>query len=372
MTYCKRCVMPDTRPGIHFNEDGICGPCIAAEKKQNTDWDKRMEELRRLCDKHRSINGDSYDCIIAVSGGKDSHFQTYIMQKVMSMNPLLVTVNNFSWTKAGRHNIENLSEAFGCDILGLSLNRKVAKLMFRKAFELLGSPSWYWDKAVYVYPIKIAVQLGIRLVVYGENVSYEYGGVQVEETPCALNQINNDVVKPVDWDVWLKDSELTMKDFNYCVYPKAEEIKQAGLEPVYLSYYLPWDGCHNYELAKRYGFRDLTHEWHREGYIEHYDQIDAPGYLVHPWLKYPKYGHARATDVSSYWIRSGRITREEGVRLVKENDHKLDQLALQDFLNFTGYTHNEFWNIVESFWNQDLFKTVNGKWTLKNPVWKSE
>jgi len=349
MRHCVRCVIPDTRP------------------KKTTDWNTRLEELKAFCDKYRGKNGNYYDCIIAVSGGKDSHFQTYVMKELMGMNPLLVTVDNFSWTETGRHNIQNISEAFGCDIISLSLNRKVAKKMVRKAFEKMGSPTWYWDRAVYVFPIRMAINMKIPVVVYGENINYEYGGMQKEETYSARDQINNDVAKSVDLEEWL-DDDITLKDLNPIQYPSEEEIDNAGLEPIYLSYFVPWDGYRHHMIAKRFGFKTLAHEWKREGYIEDYDQIDSPGYLVHPWMKYPKFGHARTTDVCCYLIRTGRMTREEAVKLVREHDHKLDQRALDDFLAFTGYTAREFWDIVDRFYNREIFEKVNGEWRLKYPV----
>lgn len=371
MRYCKKCVMPDTRPGVVFDEEGVCHACRIAERKKEVDWDARMRELNNLCDKYRGANGNYYDCIIAVSGGKDSCFQIYIMKEVMKMNPLLINVSNFSWTKTGLRNFNNMSETFGCDTISLHLNRKVARKMVRKAYEKLGSPNWYWDQAVYVFPIRMGINMKIPLIVYGENVSYEYGGFQREETYSAKNQIKNDIVKNVDWDFWL-DKDITMKDLNAVVYPIKKEIEEAKLEPIYLSYFVPWDGYHNYEVAKKHGFKSLddTKEWKREGYIESYDQIDAIGYLVHPWLKYPKYGHARVTDVCCYWIRSGRISRDEAIELIKEHDHKLDPKALKDFLDFTSYTEKEFWEIVEKFWNRDIFEKVDGKWKLKTPIWK--
>ena len=373
MRYCKKCVMPDTRPGIEFDAEGVCYACRVAEQRKSIDWDKRFKELEQLCDKYRGTNGNYYDCIIAVSGGKDSHYQTYVMKELMHMNPLLVNVSNFSWTKTGLHNFNNINEAFGCDVISLHLNRKMAKKFLWKALVKMGSPTWYWDKAVYVFPIRIGINFKIPLIVYGENISYEYGGFQKEETYSARDQINNDVVKAVDWGYWL-DDDITMKDLNPVIYPTPEEIKEAGLEPIYLSYFVPWDGYKNMKLAKKYGFKSLddTGEWKREGYIEDYDQIDALGYLVHPWLKYPKYGHARATDVASYWIRTGRITREEGIKLVKKHDHKLDKMALQDFLDFVGHTEEEFWQAIEKFWNTDLFEKKHGKWELKNPIWKQK
>jgi len=372
MRYCNRCVMPDTRPGIKFDQNGICFPCLNSERRKFIDWGKRLGELKSLCDKYRGSNGNYYDCVIAVSGGKDSHYQVYMMKEVMNMNPLLVSVDNLSWTKTGRDNFFNIRDAFRCDCISLNLSPDTARKLCRKSFEKFGSPNWYWDRAVYVYPIRMAINMGIPLIIYGENIDYEYGGGQTEETPSALEQINNNVAKSYDWSVWLEDGEITMKDLNSCVYPSDEEIIKAKLEPVYLSYFVHWDGYNNYEISRKYGFKSLndTGEWNREGYIEDYDQIDAIGYLVHPWLKYPKYGHARATDVSCYWLRNGRITREEAVKLVAEHDSKLDRKVLEDFLFFTGYTEDEFWKIVEKFYNPEIFRKEEGKWVLKEPVYE--
>jgi len=371
MRYCKKCVMPDTRPGIIFDEKCVCRPCNVAEERKQINWDKRLKELEEMCGRFRKKNGNYYDCIVAVSGGKDSYFQVYVMKELMGMNPLLVNVSNFSWTKTGLHNFNNLSDTFGCDTISLHLNKKLARKMLWKAFVKMGSPMWYWDKAVYAFPVKMGIKLKIPLIIYGENISYEYGGFQAKETPSAKGQINNDVVKKVDWDFWLEDG-IKMSDLNAVIYPSDEEIEKAGLEPIYLSYFMRWDGYKNMEVAKKYGFKSLgdTREWERDGYIEDFDQIDAIGYLVNPWLKYPKFGHARATDVASYWIRTGRITREEGVKLVKEHDHKLDKRVLEDFLDFVGHTEEEFWQAADKFYNRDIFEKVNGKWDLKSPIWK--
>ena len=204
----------------------------------------------------------------------------------------------------------------------------------------------------------------IPLVVYGENVSWEYGGILQEETYSAKEQINNDVAKKIDFSIWHRNG-INDKELNMLKYPTAYEIKEAGLEPIFLSYFIRWDGYRNYKIAKMHGFKDLTHEWKRQGYIENYDQIDSVAYLMNPWMKYPKFGFCRATDVAGYWIRSGRITREKGRKLINENDHKLDKKILDDFLQFTGYAAEEFWNIVERFWNKEIFEKVNGSWRLK-------
>ena len=171
MRYCKRCLMPDTRPGITF-VDGVCVPCINYTERKTTDWDKRRKELETLCNKYRGCNNDGYDCAIAISGGKDSHYQVYVMKELMGMNPVLLSVGNIDWTDTGRKNFENISDVFGCDIITLNPNVRTARIMAKKAFIELGSPTWYIDALIYAYPYRMAMQLGLKLLVYGENVNY--------------------------------------------------------------------------------------------------------------------------------------------------------------------------------------------------------
>ncbi|MDY6973311.1 MAG: hypothetical protein SV775_13430, partial [Thermodesulfobacteriota bacterium] len=148
MRYCKRCVMPDTRPGIMFDSEGVCYPCRHYDTRNEIDWNQRWKELEELADKYRGCNGDYYDSIITVSAGKDSYYQTSIFKEKLNMNPLLVTANNFSWTQTGLHNWNNLLSEFGVDAHIMSLNPKVCKKMFRLALELYGSPTWYFDRAI--------------------------------------------------------------------------------------------------------------------------------------------------------------------------------------------------------------------------------
>jgi len=374
MKYCKKCVMPDTRPGLKIDDDGTCYPCKHYEARKKMDWDKRWKELEKLADKYRGCNGDYYDCINTVSSGKDSYLQTYVLKEKLHMNPLLVSVNNFSWTKTGLHNWSNLLNTFGVDALQMSLNPHVCKKMFVKALELVGSPTWYFDLAIYAWPIKTAVQLGIPLVVYGENTNYEYGGpIGAKESYSAIDQIKNDVVKPIPWEKWMEGGDLTMKDVAAVTYPSEEEIKRAKLEPVYLSYFTPWSGYKNMEFARSRGFKTLddTGEWKRDGFLEQYDQIDTVGYLTHTWFKFPKFGHQRVTEVASLWIREGRMTREEAVKKVIEEDWKLDRRMLADFLDFTGYKEKDFWKVVDRFANREIIEKRDGNWRLKKNVEKA-
>ena len=373
MKYCKRCVMPDTRPGIVFNEEGVCQPCLNYEKRKSIDWDSRFEELRILCDAHKKKAGDNvYDCLIAVSGGKDSHYQVHVMKELMGMNPLLVTVeDNFPMTDAGRHNLQNISEAFGCHLISLKPNIRAQKKVTQITFEKYGGPNWYIDRLIYTYPLHMAKKFDIPLVVYGENVSYEYGGLNDEETPSAKDQIYNGVASEIPFDELLCE-EVTENDLAFLKAPNVEDMDAISLEPVYLSYFVPWNSYANFIFAKKRGFHDLSKEWKRSHHIQDFDQVDSRGYLVHAWFKYPKFGHASATDYASRFIRYGLLTRDEAVELVKKHDFNLDPLAVSDFIEFAGYSEKEFWEIVDSFYNQNIFrKNEFGEWFLKEPVWNN-
>lgn len=363
MKYCRKCLMPDTRPGITFSKEGICAACINYEKQKHTDWDQRWKELEALCDRYRGCKGNSYDCAIAVSGGKDSHLQVYVMKERLGMNPVLLAVGNVDWTDTGRRNLENISDTFNCDVISLNPNRHVARIIARKAFIELGSPTWYADALIYAFPYRMAMKLGIRLLVYGENVNYQYGGKYNEETPSAKLQPLNDVVKQVNWDLWLADGQLTPKDLESARQPSFEECEAFGLEPIYLSYFVPWDSHHNYEVARRWGFRHLGHEHVREGTLEQYNQIDSLSYLLNQYLKYPKYGHASATEMASRWIRAGLKTREQMIPFVKQYDRNLDQDIVDKFCEFTHMSPREFWKIMDKWYNRDLF------WQDRDGVW---
>lgn len=210
----------------------------------------------------------------------------------------------------------------------------------------------------------MALRFNTPLLVYGENVSHEYGGNHDEETYSARDQISNGVASGISKEELIQETEVSAKDLNFFDAPSPEEIDK--LDPMYVSYFIPWNSFYNYELAKKYGFHDLTHEWRRTHHIEDMDQVDSRAYLVHSWLKYPKFGHASATDYASRMVRYGMITREEGFELVKKHDHALDPLCVRDFCDFLGYSEKEFWDIIDKQYNRDLFeKDAFGRWVLK-------
>jgi N-acetyl sugar amidotransferase len=361
MRYCRKCVTPDTRPGTIF-KDGICQACLNYDKRQDIDWDNRWQVLKSICNDHRGQG--RYDCVIPVSGGKDSHVLTHIMVNEMGMTPLLITVGDpFTKTKAGTHNLHNLGETFGCDHITFQLSASLFRNATRIGFEKLGEPLKFIETCIYTVPIKIADGLGISLVVYGEDGWHEYGSQSHEMD--GMNHIQY-VYEHADLDFW-RTQGIGEKGLNALVW---DDLYISLCKVVFMSHYMPWSGEHNFNVAQRYGFKDLTHEWDRIGNIESYDQIDSVAYIVHLWMKYPKFGFARTTDIASRWIREGKITRQEAKRLVMNHDRLLDPRALDDFVVFLGYRYKEFWDIVDIFWNQDIFEDVGDRWVLRDPVYK--
>ena len=193
MRYCKKCTMPDTRPGITFDSEGVCSACRHYENRKNVDWDARFKEFEAYCNKYRGMNGPGgYDCAVAVSGGKDSHFQVWMLKEVMHMNPILFSVeDNFPMTQAGIHNLKNISEEFGCTIISCKPNIRAQKVLMRKFFEKYGKPTWYVDRLIYTFPLHMAAKFNTPMLCYGENVSFEYGGCSDKETYSAMDQIEN-------------------------------------------------------------------------------------------------------------------------------------------------------------------------------------
>ena len=373
MRYCNRCVMPDTRPGSIFNKEGVCQACLNYDRRQPIDWDRRFEELKALCEKYRRSDG-YYGCIIPVSGGKDSHFLTYMMKERMGMNHLLICVTDpFTHTAVGTHNLKNLGESFNCDTIMFNMSTDLFRRVTRIGFEELGEPLRFVEAAIYTVPFNYAVAFDIPLIVFGENAAYMYGTTAEDSYSAkrfieAGHSASGEKLGKKITDFWTQRGIL-IKELNAIIPPSPALVEKVKPEPIFMSYFVPWDDERNYAIAQRYGFKDLHHEWRREGCIEDYGQIDSLAYFVHLWMKYPKFGFSRTTDIASRWVRKGKITREEAKRLVMEHDHKLDQRSLDDFITFMCYKPRQFWDIVERFWNKEIFENVDGEWRLKNPIY---
>lgn len=357
--YCKRCVMPDTKPNLSFDEEGICNACRNYEKRDAVDWNKRKEELMSILDKYRSKDGLNWDCIIPVSGGKDSTYQVVTMLE-LGMNPLCVTSTTCHLTEIGRENIENIKN-LGVDYIEITPNKKVRKHLNRIGLFEVGDISWPEHVGIFTIPVRIAVNMNIPLLIWGENSQNEYGG------PAAStenNILDRKWLEEFGGLLGLRVSDLIgyegikKNQLIPYTYPTNEELKEVGVTGLFLGHYIPWDGLSNVLLAKAHGFKS----WGKtiEGSAVDYENIDNYQVGIHDYFKFLKFGFGRASDLVSMHIRRGRLTREQGMNIVKNCDGKfpwtyLDK-PLEEILEPLDITVDEFIKICDQFTNKKLFK----------------
>jgi N-acetyl sugar amidotransferase len=358
MRYCKKCVYPDTKPQLKFDENGVCDACRYADEKERIDWVARRKELEKILEQYRSKDGSRYDCIIPVSGGKDSHYQTHIIKNEFGLNPLLVSFHPRDFTELGRKNIENLKN-FGVDCIEFTANPIVYKKLAKFGLEELGDPAWPEHIGIFTVPVQVAVAYKIPLLIWGENPQMEYGGPAAASTKQYLDREWNekyggyflDKIKPQD----MVKYGIELKDLKPYLYPSDDEIRNVGVTGIFLGYYIKWDARSQVEVVKKLGFNVLDKP--NEGTYTNYENLDTKYVAMHDYFKFLKYGFGRASDHASIDIRNKRLTREEGMKLVKEYEGKIPLKYYKEFLNDFELTEEQFLKICDKFTNKLLFKT---------------
>ncbi len=365
--YCKKCLYPDTKPGLGFDEKGVCDACRSNKNKETIDWNKRKDELFKLLEKFRNTNGEKYDCIIPVSGGKDSHYQAYIMKEEFGMNPLLVSFHPNDITEIGRKNLDNMKK-MGFDCIEFTPNPNVYLKMAQFGLKELGDFQWPEHIGIFSVPVKIAISYNIPLIVWGENPQMEYGGPdQVSSSPYLDREWNEkhggyflDKIKPED----MVKYGIDKKDLKAYIYPTDEEVQNVGVTGIFLGHYLKWNIFKQLELVKKLGFQEDSEI--KEGTYDSWENLDVKYTVFHDYFKFLKYGFGRATDHASIEIREGRITREKGLELVKKYEGRIPIKYLKDFLYDADLTEEEFYNICDKFTNKDLFKINSNNELIKD------
>lgn len=356
--YCKRCVMPATKPDLYIDEEGVCSACRNMVSRENIDWAKRQEELNGICDRYRSKNGNNYDCIIPVSGGKDSHFQVIKMLE-LRMNPLCVTATTCKLSDLGWRNIENIKK-LGVDYIEVTTNPVARRRINRLALEQVGDISWPEHVTIFTIPVRMAVKFNVPLIIWGENSQNEYGG------PAAAadnNVLTRRWLEEFGGLLGLRVSDLPgqngieQKDLIQFTYPTDEELTAAGVTGLFLGHYFPWDGHANALVAQAYGFE--TYPKIVEGSIINYENLDNLHMRIHDYFKFLKYGFGRATDWACLHIRRGRLTREEGIKLTGMHDGRFPTTylgcGLEEILEEIDLSRDEFIKICNRFTNKKLF-----------------
>ena len=323
MVLCKRCLFPDTKPDLKFT-DGVCSACLYHETKKNIDWNLRKKELQDLFNNHV---GNYWDCVIPVSGGKDSHFITYYITQILRKKPLLVSFIPSDQTPLGRKNIENIKHSFDVDCIEFYAKpSEYHDLQVKGLFEL-GDHAYPEHLGIFSIPILMADKLGINLIVWGENTSKEYGGTEKKD-----DQFTEGLFK----------DELSLPDSPVYGYQKPNTVKS-----IYLGDYIEWDAKTQVELMKEYGF--TTYGGPMEWAFEDYENLDTKYVALHDYFKWLKYGYGRATDQASIAIHHGRMTREEGEKLVAQYDGKLPTKYLNEFLGEFNLSMEDFLILCKKF-----------------------
>ena len=369
MRWCKKCVYPEIAVDFTFDENGICSGCSTKEEIKNIDWDKTLEELKSLVESYRSKNGDNYDCIIPVSGGKDSYFQTYFVKEILKLNPLLVTYNGHNYLDVGLENLKNMREAFDCDHYFFTPGLNVVKKLNRLGFKLTGDNNWHCHAGISTIPNIVAVKFKIPLLIWGEHSSYMNGkNFLTEKIEWTKRSRDEQDLRGYKIEDFIEPSEgLKKNQLLFLEYPSNNEINSVGLRGIYLGNYVKWSGNYNHEIAKKFGFKDSDKPFQRT-YNRHSNLDDKYENGLHDYLKFIKFGYGRATDHASKDIRLGKISREEGVELVKKYDSVIPD-DLYEWLDFVEMKEEEFWNICDTFRSKKIWRKKNNVW-IKDNIWE--
>ncbi len=361
---CKNCLFPSTKPDLHFNEKGVCGACTYTEYyEKEIDWKSKEKEFIKLCEEIKLSNKhNEYDCIIAVSGGKDSTYQTYLAKEVGKLNPLLLSFEPSRQTEIGEKNLKNLSKTFDCDLVQLKKNEKVYRKLAKIGLEVVGDHEWPNHVGIYTWPIKIAMKMDIKLILYGEPQGLI--GQGRSKKLKEINKIDREwfeeyvgMVGMRPKDMMEFDGSLNFKNMYPYIFPEDEEIKIKQITPIFTGSYFKWDWHYVVSKMENYGWERSKERI--EGDYENIEDLDCGFQPIHQYFKFIKYGYARATDHASYEIRHNRLTKNQAKELIITYDHERPKKYFKEYLEFLNISEQKFFEIRDKFANYELFKTGN-------------
>ncbi len=376
MEYCARCLYPaNARPTIIFDDEtGICSGCNyhASRQKLDVNWEERADLFREIVEEARAMareRGNVYDCIVPVSGGKDSHFQVFTLLSY-GLNPLLVSFNHIFNMRAGLRNLTNLVEKSGCDLIRFTANPRSVQKLARFMLETVGDLTWHYHAGIRTLPFRVAVEKNIPLIVWGEHGFAELTGIVsledfVEFTRWTRKEHDMRGFEPEDV-VERSQGRISMQDLYPYVYPDDEEIERTEVRGIYMSNFFDWDAKKHAEaMIAEHDFASVSYR--RDRTFNLYAKIDDHANDVHDYLKYLKFGYGRATDDASMEIRHGRMTREEGIRMVERYDAR-EPRVLNPYLDFMDMQREEFFALVEPMRDPSIWQNSAGIWQVRDSV----
>lgn len=363
--------MPPTRPGLVLDEEGICNACRwYANKKTVIDWNSRRHELQQIADEAKAKATGPWDCVVGVSGGKDSTWQAVYVRDQLGLNPLLVQFACSDGTDVGRVNLENLVE-MGFTLVGMQPNPRVARQLCKKSFFTYGNIVKYSEHALFTAPFRVAIDYDIPLVFFGENPALEVGDRNTDRPGWDATGIKfNNTLGGQGIDIWVGDG-IVERDLLPYAFPSDEEMVSWGGRGIFMGYFLDWSGWDNAVFALENGFECVDFEYRDIGIPYQHNSIDSfHGGFVNAMLKHTKLGFGHTSEFTSYDVRAGRLTRPQAIRLVKELDGLCHPRLVKDYCDWIGISVDDFWRVANKFrgsmWKQDK----NQQWVLDNPIWE--
>ena len=337
LQYCKRCCMPETNEGMNFDEMGICLACQSAEQKIHINWEERKKQLKEILDGHKKKSGNNYDCIIGISGGKDSTFQLHIIKNIYGLEPLCVTFSHNWYTETGKKNLENMIDKFNVDHILFTPRRDVVNKLAKKSLNVIGDACWHCHAGIGAYVLQTAIRYKIPLIIWGEDASHASGRATHLESYKYDSEYFTKISAKVTFEQMTGDG-VSMKQMSPYIFPSQKELEEVGIEGIFLSNYIFWDDERQTEFV-----RD-TYGWQEddvEGTYKGYKSVECKMSGVHDYAKFLKRGFGRGTDHASQDVRAGLLTREEGFELAKKFDSERPA-GLDYYLKITGLTEEEF------------------------------
>lgn len=382
MRWCTKCVYPESSAvKLTFDDRGVCSGCRVSEQKEEINWDERGVIMKEIMEEYRVKDGSNYDCIIPVSGGKDSYYQTHYITKVLGLKPLLVTYHANNYLPEGEENLMSMRHKFDVDHIIMRPSVQILKKLNRLTFKLMGDMSWHCHAGIFSFPVQMAVKFNIPVLIWGEHGRLDRGGQYslydlVEMT--ARDTLEHQK-RGFEWDMLtdeglkklgrpeLKEG-LNPRDLLPYRYPSMEDIARVGVRGLYLGNYIKWDSNKQTDFViQNYGFQVARQPFERTyRNISNLDDMHENG--IKDYLKYVKFGYGRCSDHVVKDIRLGVMTREEGVELVKKYDHVVSK-DLYRWLDYVGMTEEEFHRIADTFRDPKVWrKDEQGKW-VKDNIW---
>ena len=356
-----------TRPRITFDDRGFCNACVWAETKKTLDWDQRQANLRSLLDKHRR-QGNQFDCLVPVSGGKDGSYVAYNLKHKYGMNPLAVTVTPALSLQLGDENLKSFV-ASGYNHISINPSYKAMQKLNKIGFIEMGFPYYGWLISIHTAILRTAIGFGINLIFYGEDGEVEYGGsTETDKNPVYGVDYQKKIYLEGGYDNVLERSGLSEDDLFFFRFPDPDELLSNPIELTHWSYYENWDPYRNYLVAKQEcGLKESSDT--NSGTFTNFAQNDQALYSLHTYLMYLKFGFGRANQDSCIEIRRGAMDRSQAVNLVRLYDGQYPAQFLDMYLEYYEMTKSEFDEVLDKFANKDLFEKSNGFWKPKFSIY---